>query len=76
MNSNRVLIPLNSGLHLDGIEVSGQQGGFVLIPLNSGLHLDRDNAPDAIVMVGLNPFEFRASFGQMYRYQMLLIAWS
>ncbi len=35
-----VLIPLNSGLHLDQMRINNNSGIGVLIPLNSGLHLD------------------------------------
>ncbi len=36
---------------------------IVLIPLNSGLHLDRYLRNKGYKLEGLNPFEFRASFG-------------
>ncbi len=58
-----VLIPLNSGLHLDGVMACIMQDIAVLIPLNSGLHLDSNSDNDAKYFIGLNPFEFRASFG-------------
>ncbi len=58
----KVLIPLNSGLHLISAFNHSATAVEVLIPLNSGLHLIWVVKSRPVISSCLNPFEFRASF--------------